>query len=61
MFDGECPLCSAAVTALRRLPEVGVVARNTDAAQQFLAAEFDDPPFVLGLSIRILCRSECMH
>jgi len=49
IFDGECPLCSAAATALRRLPELGVIAWNSDAAQQFLAAQFDDPPFALVL------------
>jgi hypothetical protein len=30
IFDGECPLCSAAATARRRLPEVGVVADNVE-------------------------------
>jgi len=47
MFDGEYPLCSAAATALRRLSEVGVIAWNTDAAQQFLVVQFDEPPFTL--------------
>jgi hypothetical protein len=49
IFDGECPLCSAAATALRQLPEIGVVKWNNDAAQQLLAAQFDDPPFALVL------------
>lgn len=47
IFDGECPFCSAAATALRRLPDVGVIAWNSDAAQQFLSAQFDEPPFTL--------------
>jgi predicted DCC family thiol-disulfide oxidoreductase YuxK len=49
IFDGECPFCSAAATALRRLPEIGVVEWNNDAARQLLAAQFDDPPFALVL------------
>jgi predicted DCC family thiol-disulfide oxidoreductase YuxK len=49
IFDGECPCCSAAATALRQLPEIGVVEWNNDAAQQLLAAQFDDPPFALVL------------
>jgi predicted DCC family thiol-disulfide oxidoreductase YuxK len=48
-FDGECHFCSAAATTLRRLPDVGVVEWNNDAAQQLLAAQFDDPPFALVL------------
>ena len=47
IFDGECPFCSAAATALRRLPKVGVLAWNHDAARQFLTAQFDEPPFTL--------------
>jgi len=49
IFDGECPFCSAAATALRQLPEIGFVEWNNDAAQQLLAAQFDDPPFALVL------------
>ena len=49
IFDGECPFCSAAATALRQLPQVGVIEWNNDAAQQLLAAQFDDPPFALVL------------
>jgi predicted DCC family thiol-disulfide oxidoreductase YuxK len=49
IFDGECPLCSAAATALRQLPKVGVIEWNSDVAQRFLAAQFDDPPFALVL------------
>lgn len=49
IFDGECPFCSAAATALRQLPEIGVVEWNNDAAKQLLAAQFDDPPFALVL------------
>jgi predicted DCC family thiol-disulfide oxidoreductase YuxK len=47
IFDGECPFCSAAAAALRRLPEVGVIAWNDDAAQRFLATQFNQPPFTL--------------
>lgn len=47
IHDGECPFCSAAATALRRLPGVGVVAWDDEAAQSFLAAQFGDPPFAV--------------
>jgi len=49
IFDGECPLCSAAATALRQLPKVGVIEWDSDVAQRFLASQFDDPPFALVL------------
>ncbi|WP_251328401.1 DUF393 domain-containing protein [Haloplanus pelagicus] len=47
IFDRGCPFCSAAASALRRLPKVGVLAWNGDAAQQFFTAQFDEPPFTL--------------
>ncbi|GAB3317147.1 DUF393 domain-containing protein [Haloplanus salinarum] len=48
IFDGGYPFCSAAASVLRRLPKVGVLAWNGDAAQQFLTAQFDEPPFTLA-------------
>ena len=47
VFDGECPFCSAAASALRRLPGVGAVAWEHDVAQSFLDAQFDEVPFAL--------------
>lgn len=45
--DGECPFCSAAATALRRLPNVGTIEWDHEAAQAFLAAQFGEPPFAV--------------
>ncbi|KYH27802.1 hypothetical protein HAPAU_04730 [Halalkalicoccus paucihalophilus] len=47
IYDGECPLCSAAATALRRLPGVGAIPWYDDPAQEFLAAQFEEVPFAL--------------
>ncbi|MCL7417028.1 MAG: DUF393 domain-containing protein [Halalkalicoccus sp.] len=47
IYDGECPLCSAAATAMRRLPGVGAVSWYDDPAQTFLAAQFEEVPFAL--------------
>jgi predicted DCC family thiol-disulfide oxidoreductase YuxK len=47
IYDGECPLCSAAATALRRLRTVGAVSWYDDAAQAFLEAQFGERPFAL--------------
>jgi predicted DCC family thiol-disulfide oxidoreductase YuxK len=47
IYDGECPLCSAAATALRRLPGVGAISWYDDPAQEFLAAQFEEVPFAL--------------
>ncbi len=47
VFDGECPFCSAAASALRRLRGVGAVPWGDDAAQSFLDAQFGETPFAL--------------
>ncbi|PSP81475.1 hypothetical protein BRC81_00505 [Halobacteriales archaeon QS_1_68_20] len=47
VYDGDCPFCSAAATAMRRLPEVGAVAWDEDATQSFLREQFGDAPFAL--------------
>lgn len=47
IHDGECPFCSAAATALRRLPSVGTIEWDNEAAQAFLGAQFGDPPFAV--------------
>lgn len=47
VYDGECPSCSAASTALRRLPGIGAISYHEEPAQRFLAAQFGDAPFAL--------------
>jgi len=47
LYDGDCPFCSAASTALRRLEGVGVVRWDNPAAQDFLEAQFGEAPFAL--------------
>jgi predicted DCC family thiol-disulfide oxidoreductase YuxK len=47
VYDGECPLCSAAATALRRVGAVGAIEWEDDPAQAFLAAQFGETPFAL--------------
>ncbi|WP_128478154.1 DCC1-like thiol-disulfide oxidoreductase family protein [Halorussus pelagicus] len=47
VYDGECPFCSAAATALRRLDGVGAIAWGDDPAQAFLEAQFGETPFAL--------------
>lgn len=49
IYDGECAYCSAAATALRRLPTTGVVPWEHEAAQAFLEAQFGEPPFAMFL------------
>ena len=49
IYDGDCPYCSVAATALRRLDGVGAVAWADDAAQALLAAQFDEIPFAMFL------------
>ncbi|AGB31288.1 hypothetical protein C488_01014 [Natrinema pellirubrum DSM 15624] len=47
LYDGDCPFCSAASTAVRQLESVGVVAWSEPVAQAFLEAQFGEPPFAL--------------
>ncbi|QFU81184.1 thiol-disulfide oxidoreductase DCC family protein [Natronorubrum aibiense] len=47
LYDGDCPFCSAASTAMRQLETVGAVAWNDPAAQAFLEVQFGKPPFAL--------------
>lgn len=49
IYDGDCPFCSAASTALRRVRGVGAVAWNDESAQAFLEAQFEEVPFALVL------------
>jgi hypothetical protein len=50
IYDGECPYCSIAATALKQLDDVEAISWYDDAAQEFLAAQFDDVPFAMVLA-----------
>lgn len=47
VFDGDCPFCSAAATAVRRVDGVGAVAHGDPEARRFLEAQFETAPFAL--------------
>ncbi|WP_222918439.1 DUF393 domain-containing protein [Natrinema sp. SYSU A 869] len=47
LYDGDCPFCSAASTAMRQLETVGVVPWDEPVAQKFLEAQFGDAPFAI--------------
>lgn len=47
IYDGECPFCSAAASALRRIRGVGAIPWYDDPAQKFLDAQFEEIPFAL--------------
>lgn len=47
VYDGDCPFCSAASTAVRQLPSVGVVPWDDPTAQASLEAQFGEAPFAL--------------
>jgi predicted DCC family thiol-disulfide oxidoreductase YuxK len=51
IYDGDCPYCSVAATALRRVEAVGAVPWRGEAAQSFLTAQFDrdEAPFAMFL------------
>ena len=49
IFDGDCPFCSAAATAMRRCGDVGAVGWDDETAQSFLDAQFGEAPFALVL------------
>ncbi|NHN58787.1 MULTISPECIES: DCC1-like thiol-disulfide oxidoreductase family protein [Halorussus] len=50
VYDGECPFCSAAATALRRVEGVGAIEWADDPAQAFLEAQFGEAPFALAFA-----------
>lgn len=47
IYDGDCPFCSAASTALRQLDDVGAIEHDHEAARAFLEAQFGEAPFAL--------------
>ncbi|WP_135807084.1 DCC1-like thiol-disulfide oxidoreductase family protein [Halorussus marinus] len=52
VYDGECPFCSAAASALRRLDGVGAIAWGEESARSFLDAQFGETPFALVFADR---------
>jgi hypothetical protein len=52
IYDGECPFCSAAATALRRVEAVGAIEWADDPARAFLEAQFGETPFALVFADR---------
>ncbi|ELZ40376.1 hypothetical protein C463_15695 [Halorubrum californiense DSM 19288] len=47
IFDGDCPYCSVAAVALRRLDGVVAVPWEADAVGRFLDAQFGSRPFAM--------------
>jgi hypothetical protein len=56
IYDGECPYCSVAARALKRLDEVAAISWYEDTAQQVLEAQFGETPFAMVLVDRRLNR-----
>ncbi|WP_416839878.1 DCC1-like thiol-disulfide oxidoreductase family protein [Haloferax sp. DFSO52] len=52
IYDGECPYCSLAAIALKKLDDVEAISWYDDAAQAFLEAQFDEVPFAMVLADR---------
>jgi predicted DCC family thiol-disulfide oxidoreductase YuxK len=49
VYDGECPYCSVAARALRRLRNIGAVSWYDEEAQSLLEAQFGETPFSMVL------------
>ncbi|MFW5917421.1 MAG: DUF393 domain-containing protein [Halorubrum sp.] len=49
IFDGDCPYCSVAALALRRLEGVAAVPWGADPVGPFLDAQFGSRPFAMVL------------
>ncbi|GAA0506960.1 hypothetical protein SAMN04488066_101247 [Halorubrum aquaticum] len=49
IFDGDCPYCSIAAVALRRLDDVAAVPWEADPVGPFLDAQFGARPFAMVL------------
>lgn len=49
VYDGDCPFCSAAASALRRLDRVAAIEWDHEVSRAFLAAQFGEVPFALVL------------
>jgi len=49
IYDGECPYCSVAATALKRLDDIAAISWYDDSVAPFLDAQFDAEPFAMFL------------
>jgi len=49
IFDGECPYCSIAAVALKRLDGIVAVSWYADPVGEFLDAQFGERPFAMVL------------
>jgi len=49
IYDGECPYCSIAAVALKRLDDVVAVSWYDDPVEEFLDAQFGERPFAMIL------------
>jgi len=49
ILDGECPYCSVAAVALKRLDDVVAVSWYADPVEEFLDAQFGERPFAMVL------------
>lgn len=49
VYDGECPYCSVAARALRRLRNIGAVSWYDEEAKALLRAQFGETPFSMVL------------
>jgi hypothetical protein len=49
IYDGECPYCSIAAVALKRLDGIVAVSWYADPVGNFLEAQFDAQPFAMIL------------
>ena len=49
IYDGECPYCSVAATALKRLDDIAAISWYDDSVPPFLDAQFDAEPFAMFL------------
>ncbi len=49
IFDGDCPYCSVAAVALRRIEGIVAVPWEADPVGPFLDAQFDARPFAMVL------------
>jgi hypothetical protein len=49
VYDGDCPYCSVAAVALRKLRSIGAVSWYDDEAQALLTEQFGETPFAMFL------------
>jgi predicted DCC family thiol-disulfide oxidoreductase YuxK len=56
IYDGECPYCSVAARALKKLDDVAAISWYEETAQRVLEAQFGETPFAMVLVDRRLNR-----